>query len=186
MPYGWLFRVLVPAALCAAPLVALAEPYPLVVGDTIYDPAGAEVGRVQAIKGDAAVIWTGTVKVTLGLGSFARRGGRPTIAMSRPELEKAAGVVQAKGDSDLAGMLQPGTILYDSEGAAAATVEAVNGKEVTVLVDKAKATLPVSSLSKGRHGVEIATTAADFRAKIAAQVPPAAAPSPQASEAPRP
>ena len=109
-------------------------------------------------------------------------GGHAIPSADLGELVAALGA----GDSDLAGMLQPGTILYDSEGAAAATVEAVNGKEVTVLVDKAKATLPVSSLSKGRHGVEIATTAADFRAKIAAQVPPAAAPSPQASEAPRP
>src|SRR5690348_12273375 len=86
----------------ASMLVLIAAgPTPVQVGNTVYDPYGKPVGIIQSINGDSAVLFTGSAKVTLGLGSFWKGQGKTLISMSRDQLEAAAGRVQSEADDEV-------------------------------------------------------------------------------------
>jgi hypothetical protein len=154
---------------------AFAGPPSLVKGAVVYDPTGAVVGTVDAIKGDAAVVNTSQARVTLGLTSFQTRNGRLTIAMTRQALEQAAGKVQSQGDSEVRALLKPGASVFGDDGEIAAVVTLVDADRVTLEVGKANAVVPIASIKKGPKGPRINGTAADFRTRIAAQTPETAA-----------
>lgn len=66
-------------------------------GQTVYDPAGAEVGTITSISGDSFVINTGTNTATLALSSLASGAKGPSIAMTKAQLDAA--VATAKSGS---------------------------------------------------------------------------------------
>lgn len=178
------WRAVLGAAMILFATSALAQVVELHEGDSVFDGQGGEVGVVRKVTDSVAVIWTGSVKVTLGRKSFTLRSGQINIAMTRSELQKAAEGVQAKGDDELLVLLTPGSSVYDPDGAIAATVDNVAGKDVTVVVGTLKASMPVSAFVKGPKGAQIDLSAADFKARIEEQRAVSAAPVELATEAP--
>lgn len=58
--------------------------------DTIYDPAGNEVGKIQSVNGANAVLSTGTVTVQIPTSVIAKGPKGPTIAATKAEVEAMA------------------------------------------------------------------------------------------------
>ncbi|TSB01590.1 hypothetical protein [Sphingorhabdus contaminans] len=160
------FRIALATVKFAIAVPLYAQPPELREGDVIFDSEGAQLGVVRKLVGDAAVIHTGTTKVTLGRTSFVTRSGKVTVMMSKSELESRAADVQSKGDGELLALLVPGAFIHDRTGQVVATVDNVAGKTVYIKVGEQNATLPVSALSKGPKGPRIAATAAEFEAQI--------------------
>ncbi len=63
-------------------------------GQTVYDPAGGEVGKITSVEGDTFVIDTGTNTATLAAASLGSGAKGPFIAMTKAQLDAA--VVAAK------------------------------------------------------------------------------------------
>ncbi len=151
---------------------ALAAPPDVRVGDVVIDPAGKPVGTIQSTRDGEAVVWTGTMKVTLGLSSFRMTRSGLRIGMSRAELEAAATWVQAKGDEEIRAKLTPGTQVRGSDGAPLATVESIEADMVILAAGTAKVRFPISAFKSDRNGVRIGMTIAELAGFIKAQAPP--------------
>lgn len=158
-------------ALMAASAVAQTNVVQVKPDETVYDREGGTIGTVASVGDDAATINTGTMKVTLGFGSFGRRDGKLTLPMKRDALEAAAGKVQSAGDDEMLSLLKPGASFFDVRGAAVGTVVSVEDKQVTVQAGVLQAGLPVAAFVKGPQGPAIRSTSADFLAALEAQRP---------------
>lgn len=162
---------LLPIAIVAAVPAAAQQPSPVTVGAMIYDFDGGEVGTVQSVSGDAAVVSTGSARVTLGLRSFRLSQGRLVISMTRTQLEAAAQGAQARGDEEVRVQITPGAIIYDRNGAQAATVESVDGGRVTISAGAIRAVFPLSAFTAGPRGPQINRTAEEFQAALRERLP---------------
>lgn len=62
----------------------------VVAGKTVQDTGGMQVGVIEAIEGDLAVLATDTAKVRIPTSSFADRNGVLVIAMTKDQVNAAA------------------------------------------------------------------------------------------------
>lgn len=138
-------------------------------GEIVYDREGGRVATVRHVDDDSAVLDTGSVKITLGLGSFRRREGRLVLPMNRDALEAAAGKFQATGDAEILALLTPGAAFYDKAGVAVGTIVSADAKQVVVEAGTLKAGLPLSAFVKGPEGARLSASKGDFLAKLEAQ-----------------
>lgn len=60
-------------------------------GASVYDPQGGVVGTIEAVEAGQAVLSTGAVKVRVPVTGFAQGAKGLTIAMTKQEVEAAAG-----------------------------------------------------------------------------------------------
>lgn len=60
-------------------------------GASVYDPQGGLVGTIEAVEAGQAILSTGSTKVRVPVSSFARGSQGVTIAMTKQEVEAAAG-----------------------------------------------------------------------------------------------
>lgn len=61
----------------------------VVAGATVYDNDGGEVGTIESVDAQGAVLSTGTVKARVPVASFGKNGKGLVIAMTRAEFEAA-------------------------------------------------------------------------------------------------
>ncbi|MBM3929037.1 MAG: hypothetical protein FJ335_11365, partial [Sphingomonadales bacterium] len=97
-----------PATPAPAPAAQTAPQGPA-VGVTVKDTAGADVGTIEAINGDLAVINTGTNKVSYPLNAMTPTPTGPIIALTRAELDASFAEQQAKAAAELQTRLAAGT-----------------------------------------------------------------------------
>lgn len=60
-------------------------------GAAIRDQSGAPVGTVESVNGETAVVSTGTVRAEIPISSFGKDSQGLVLAMTRSQLEAAAG-----------------------------------------------------------------------------------------------
>ena len=149
----------------------------IAAGAAVVDTTGAPVGRIEAVQGNVAVISTGTARASVDVASLRPGAGGLVIGMSRAELEAASMRAQAQASSAVKALLQPGATVYGSDGAQAATVDAVDDQYVTLAVESAKAKLPLSAFSRTDGGLAIGMTAEQLKAAVRAQMPASSPPS---------
>lgn len=153
-----------PAAPGAASAATGAAP---TVGATIVDPQGATVGTIASTDGTNAVVDTGTVKAAVPLTSFGTSPKGPTLAMTKAELEAAAGQGAAQAAAEFQSKLTTGATVYGSAGTSLGTIKAVEGEFVTLTTAKGDARLPKGSFGPGPQGVTVGMTAAQLEAAMA-------------------
>jgi hypothetical protein len=163
------------AAFVAAPLAAqsnapeMAAGAPNVAaGASVYDTTGATVDSVTA---GVAVVNTGTNKVGLPLTSFAAGEKGPTIAMTKVQLDEAAGKAAADAAAALKAQLTPGAIVYGKAGTKIGTIKEADDQYVTVTVAKGPIKLPISAFGKGDTGPMISMTAEELDKAMASAAP---------------
>ncbi|MFW2829676.1 hypothetical protein [Sphingomonas sp. ID0503] len=144
-----------------APTAAAGQPQ-LAAGGKVYDTKGGEVGTIESVDASGAVVSTGTNKVKLPTNSFAAGKTGPMIAMTKAELDAAAGAAA----KPLA--LNVGATIYGPQNAEVGKIEAVEGDLVTVATAKTKAKLPKSAFAMGDNGPVIGMTAAQLDAAAGA------------------
>jgi hypothetical protein len=166
------------AAFVAAPLAAqsnapeMAAGAPNVAaGASVYDTTGATVGTVDSVTAGVAVVNTGTNKVGLPLTSFAAGEKGPTIAMTKVQLDEAAGKAAADAAAALKAQLTPGATVYGKAGTKIGTIKEADDQYVTVTVPKGPIKLPISAFGKGDAGPMISMTAEELDKAMASAAP---------------
>lgn len=172
------------AAPLAAPHAVAQTPAPaasatVATGATVYDTSGGVVGTVASTDGTNAVIDTGTVKAAIPLASLGKGDKGPVLAMTKAQLDAAAGQQQAAASADFKSKLVPGATVYGTGGAQLGTIKSVDASGITLTTTNGEAKLPASGFGPGPQGVTIGMTAEQLSAAMSAAAPaPAATPTP--------
>lgn len=144
-------------------------------GAKVLDTKGGEVGTVESVNGDIAVVNTGTHKVSIPIASFGAGDKGPILSLTRAELDAQAGAATAQQSAAFKSSLAPGMAVSDSQGGAVGTIKEVDAQFATIDTTKAQVKLPLSALGQGANGVVIGMTRVQLEA-AAQQAAPAAAP----------
>jgi preprotein translocase subunit YajC len=156
---------------------AIAAPAALKPGAAVVDTAGNPVGRIASIDGDLAIVDTGANKVGLPASSFGDSDKGVMIAMTRAQLDEAAGQAKAKAQAELLANLKPGAAVYGTDATRLGTVDSVDAQFLTLaLHDGRKIKLPLAAVSRGEAGPVVGMSAAQLKAALPAPVPTPAPP----------
>lgn len=174
------------AAAALTPTVAAAQTAPatapatgaqatatVTTGATVYDTSGGVVGTVASTDGTNAVIDTGTNKAAIPLTSLGKGAKGPVLAMTKAQLDAAAGAQQQQASAAFRAQLATGASVYGTGGAKLGTIKAVDATNVTLTTDKGDAKLPITGFGPGPQGVTIGMTAAQLSAAMGAAAPAA-------------
>lgn len=137
-------------------------------GATVYDTSGGVVGTIASTDGTNAVIDTGTNKAAVPLTSLGKGAQGPVLAMTKAQLDAAAGAQQQQASAAFRSQLVTGASVYGTGGTKLGTIKAVDASMVTLTTDKGDAKLPVAGFGPGPQGVTIGMTAAQLSAAMGA------------------
>jgi len=140
----------------------------LVVGGTVYDPQGGEVGTIEKLVGGNVVLSTGKNSATLASSAFVKGPNGPVIGMTREQLDAAVEQVAAKADAAMAAALVPGAEVRSTDGVVVGSVEKIEGENVFVKLTEGAITLKKEHLMADDNGLKLFMTAEQFRAAVAA------------------
>lgn len=141
------------------------------VGDTIYDDAGVEVGKIESINAGVAVVFTGTNRASVPITSFGTSPKGPTFGMTKAQLDEAAAKAAASASADMRAKLVEGTDVYGKNGAAIAKIKSVDGDNVALTSAKGDVTVPITGLGSNAQGLYLGMTQAEFDAAVVAAQP---------------
>ncbi|MBV1691347.1 hypothetical protein KRR38_27595 [Novosphingobium sp. G106] len=170
---------LVAVAVVLLPSVASAQATPptmpvpnLSAGVVVYDPQGAEVGRIVSAAGDSVVLDTGTNKATLPKNVFGVSAKGPTVNATRGQIDAMVAAASAKANAALEAALVPGAEVKGSAGALIGTIKDVSGDNVTI--DRAAGPVRIArkAFTVGPHGLTISLTTAELEAAAQAATQP--------------
>lgn len=137
-------------------------------GATVYDTSGGVVGTVESTDGTNAVVNTGTVKAAIPLTSLGQGAQGPVLAMTKAQLEAAAGQQQAQASADFKSKLVPGATVYGTGGTQLGTIKSVDASGVTLTTADGPVVLPVNGFGPGPQGIVLGMTAAQLKAAMTA------------------
>ncbi|WP_193752961.1 hypothetical protein [Sphingomonas endophytica] len=137
-------------------------------GATVYDTSGGVVGTIDSTDGTNAVINTGTVKAAVPLTSLGKGAQGPVLAMTKAQLDAAAGQQQAQANAEFKSKLVPGATVYGTGGAQLGTIKSVDASGVTLTTADGDAVLPVTGFGPGPQGILLGMTAAQLKAAMSA------------------
>ncbi len=144
-------------------------------GATVYDTSGGVVGTVESTDGTNAVVNTGTVKAAIPLTSLGKGAQGPVLAMTKAQLEAAAGQQQAQASAEFKSKLVPGATVYGTGGTQLGTIKSVDASGVTLTTADGDAVLPVTGFGPGPQGILLGMTADQLKAAMTAAAPAAGA-----------
>jgi preprotein translocase subunit YajC len=178
--FAFASAALVPGAALAqapaqAPATAPAAGAAVTTGATVYDTSGGVVGTVESTDGTNAVVNTGTVKAAIPLTSLGKGAQGPVLAMTKAQLEAAAGQQQAQASADFKAKLVPGATVYGTGGTQLGTIKSVDASGVTLTTADGDAVLPVTGFGPGPQGILLGMTAEQLKAAMTAAAPAATA-----------
>lgn len=136
------------------------------VGATVYDTSGGVVGTVASMDGGNAVIDTGTIKAAVPTTSLGKGTRGPVIAMTKAQLEAAAGAQRAQSTAAFQAQLQPGSTVYGTGGATLGTIKSVSGDNVVLTTPSGEAAVPATGFGPGPKGVTLGMTAEQLKAAL--------------------
>ena len=165
-----------PAQAPAAGQTTAAAGAAVTTGATVYDTSGGVVGTVESTDGTNAVVNTGTVKAAIPLTSLGKGAQGPVLAMTKAQLEAAAGQQQAQASAEFKSKLVPGATVYGTGGTQLGTIKSVDASGVTLTTTDGDAVLPVTGFGPGPQGIVLGMTAAQLKAAMSAAAPAAGAP----------
>lgn len=152
---------------------AVAQTPPAVkVGDTIYEVAGGEVGKVTSLTGDSAIVDTGTHKVTIPTSSFGAGAKGPVLASTKAQVDAFAQQADDAAKASLMAALKPGVSVAGVNGTPVGTVKSVEAGLVEIMTPKGAVKLPQTAFVAQGSSVKIGMTAAEFDAAVTAATTP--------------
>lgn len=163
-----------PATAPAAGATASTTPS-VTTGATVYDTSGGVVGTVASTDGTNAVIDTGTNKAAVPLTSLGKGANGPVLAMTKAQLDAAAGAQKQQASAAFRAQLVTGASVYGTGGAKLGTIKAIDATNVTLTTDNGDAKLPITGFGPGPQGVTIGLTAAQLAAAMNGAAPAATA-----------
>lgn len=138
------------------------------VGATVYDTSGGTVGTIESTDGTNAVINTGAVKAAVPVTSLGKGAQGPVLAMTKAQLDAAAGQQQAQASADFKAKLVTGATVYGSGGAQLGTIKSTDASNVTLTTTDGDVVLPAGGFGPGPQGVTLGMTAAQLKSAMTA------------------
>lgn len=182
--YNWMeiklskFSFIFASAILAptAVLAQVATPTPIAtglkVGAIIYDPQGAEVGKIDSIVNDVVIIDTGTHKAALAKASFGSGAKGPTVSLTKAQLDAQVAAAMEKAATALNAALVPGAPVHGKAGALIGTVKEVTGDQVVIDRASGPVSLTKQAFATDPRGVIISLTAQELDAAAKAAAAP--------------
>ena len=156
-----------------APSAAPATAEDIKAGMLVRDIKGVQIGTVERLEDDGAVVMAGNRLAKLPINAFGKDQAGLMIGITAAEFQNAiAGSsvpVPPKEPQIVAATaadVNPGAEVRDSEGVPIGTVDKLVENGVVVLTDGKKVRLALNSLAKDEKGLLIGITASEFKAKI--------------------
>lgn len=137
------------------------------VGATVYDSAGAVLGRVDQVTAQAVVVDVDGTKVGLPPTSVGAGPQGLRVAITKADLLAQAKQAQAGQQAQLQQQLTPGAAVRGAAGASVGTVKEADAQYVTLTTAKGDVRLPIASFAAGANGPTISLTADQLDAAIA-------------------
>lgn len=163
--------VLVPGAAYAQTPGPAAQAPALSVGAVIYDPQGGEVGKIDSVTKDAAVIDTGAHKATLPKSAFGFGAKGPTITITRAQIDAQVAAALDKAAAQLSALLVPGAEVRGKSGVLVGVVKEVNIDQVVIDRPSGPVSLTRAAFGASPQGLIISMTAAELDAAAKAVSP---------------
>lgn len=136
----------------------------LVVGATIYDPQGGEVGKIDSLTSDAVVVDTGTHKATLPKSAFGSSAKGPTVTITKAQIDEQIAAATEKAAAALQAALVVGAEVKGKAGLPVGTVKDVNGDQVVIDRAAGPVALTRKAFGLGPQGLFISLTAEELGA----------------------
>jgi len=173
------FPKLAAAALLAAALPTVghaqqAQTPQIAQGAKVFDPQGAEVGTIEQVSGDTAVLNTGGQTATLQKSAFGTNEKGLTISYTKEQLNQAIAAANQATDDKLNTALVPGAALRTSDGVAVGTVKSVDNGQVVVEREGGPIVLTRDNFAVDANGLIIRLTSQQLNEAVAKVNGPAA------------
>jgi hypothetical protein len=164
---------LVPSAAIAQAAPAAAAGPSLVAGVTVYDPQGAEVGKIQSVSGENVILDTGVAKALLPKSAFGAGAKGPSVNATKAQVEQLVAAADAKADAAFDAALIPGAEVRGRSGALVGTIKEVTGEQILLDRPTGPVSLTKKAFALGPAGLTISLTAAELEAAAKAGAPQA-------------
>jgi hypothetical protein len=146
-------------------------------GAAVFDPAGAQVGKIDSLTADAAVIDNGTHKAAVPLSAFSAGANGLTITLTKAQFDSAAAQQAQASQAQLRAQLVAGAQVRGADGTTViGTVKATDATLVTLTTPKGEIRVPMTGFAAGPNGLVVGLTAQQLEQATAsagaAQTPP--------------
>ncbi len=158
-----------PAAAPATPAAGAAVN--VAVGAKVFDSQGAQVGTVESVQNDMAVVNTGTARATLATSAFAAKADGLSINATRAQLEAAVADAAAKAGATLDAALVADAQVKSQDGAVVGTIKEVTGEQVILARPEGAVALTRQFFTADASGLTLRMTAAQLDAAAKAAQP---------------
>ena len=154
-----------PSLAAAQSTPAAAASTPLVPGVTVFDPQGGEVGKIESVTADAAVLDTGNNKATLPKSAFGTSAKGPTVNATKAQIDELVAASTAKASAALDASLVSGAEVRGKAGAVIGKVKSIDGDQVIVeRTEGGPVSLSKRAFTAGPSGLSIPMTASELAA----------------------
>lgn len=149
---------------------AFAQNAGVAVGAKVFGPQGEEVGTIERVEGDVAVVNTGNLTANLPVDSFGEGENGPTLGWNKADLEAAVNAANQEAAAALEAALVAGSDLYSVDGVLLGKLESIGADGmVVVALDSGPISLPKDQMAMQADKLTFLATAADVEAAVAAQ-----------------
>lgn len=157
-----------PAAMLAfSPLAASNDG--VTVGATVFGPQGNEVGTIEQVDGQSAIVNTGKHKVPLGLEAFGASDKGPTITVTKAQLDEIVDKQIAETNAKRDAALVAGTAVVSAQNAPLGTVDSVDGDTVILARNDKKVALKREHFGMSEQGLMAYFTVEQIDQTLASQ-----------------
>lgn len=170
---GSILLAATPAVAQTAPQAAPAAPAPAAaqkptVGASVFGPDGVEIGKVESLTADAAVLTVGSNRVPVPFDRFSTAANGFNIAITRSQLESALSQAQNQSAAAVKEKLVAGADVRGSGGTVLGKVKEVGTTSVTVTTANGEVAIPSNAFQADAGGLSIPMSADDFAKAVAA------------------
>lgn len=144
---------------------AAASATPLAPGVTVFDPQGGEVGKIESVTADGAVLDTGNNKASLPKSAFGTSAKGPTVNATKAQIDELVAASTAKASAALDAALVSGAEVRGKAGSVIGTVKSIAGDQVIVeRTEGGPVSLSKRAFIAGPSGLSISMTASELAA----------------------
>ena len=166
---------LLAGAALAIATATIAQPAPApapTVGEMVYGPSGADIGKITAAVGGDVIIDTGSHKVAIPPASFARNDKGLMLSATKDQVDAFGQQAEDAAKAALAAALVPAAAVSGINGNVIGSIKTVEAGLVELTTPNGDVKLPVTAFIVEKGVLKIGMTEAEFGVAVAAAVKP--------------
>ncbi len=166
-------KALLAGTALALATAAVAQPAPApTVGEMVYGPSGADIGKITAAVGGDVIIDTGSHKVAIPPASFARNDKGLMLSATKDQVDAFGQQAEDAAKAALAAALVPAASVSGVNGNAIGTIKTIEAGLVELTTPNGDVKLPATAFIVEKGVLKIGMTQEEFDAAVTAAVKP--------------